>query len=107
MLEYLWHNSLGLTILLSSLVVSSDVQINSNFMYVNTQIRALAKRMLNEHKRIVFVDMSSDTGPQVGCLVDSIHPNDEGYKKMVRLWAGAVLEALRNGFLNNVMEKGE
>ncbi|BCS17202.1 SGNH/GDSL hydrolase family protein [Aspergillus puulaauensis] len=107
LLEYLWHASPDSTILLSSLIVSADKQANSNVMYVNDQFRTLAKQKANEQKKIVFVDMNCDAGPQIGCLDDGIHPDNEGYEKMAKLWMNGVLEAMKKGFLPKSVGEGE
>ncbi|KAJ5732947.1 hypothetical protein N7533_013394 [Penicillium manginii] len=107
MLEYLWQTSPNSTIILSTLVVSADKQTDSNVVYVNDQFRALAKRKSNEQKKIVFVDMYSEAGPQIDCLVDGIHPDNEGYEQMAKLWMNGVLEALKRGFLPRSEEDSE
>ncbi|KAF2966328.1 hypothetical protein GQX73_g7278 [Xylaria multiplex] len=99
MLEYLWTASPDSTILLSTLIVSADKKTDLNVMRVNDQIRALAKQKAKDHKKLVFVDMNCEAGPDVRCLVDGVHPNDDGYEKMAKLWVNGMLEALRKGFL--------
>ncbi|KAI0543251.1 SGNH hydrolase-type esterase domain-containing protein [Xylaria digitata] len=104
MLEYLWQASPHSTMLLSTLIVSADKKTNSNVMRVNDQIRALAKQKANEHRKLVLVDMNCEAGPEVGCLVDGVHPNDEGYEKMAKLWVNGTLEALQKGFLQKAIK---
>lgn len=105
LLEYLWETRPDSTILLSTLVVSADAQTNANVNAVNDQYHALAKQKAIEQKKIVFVDMNCEAGPQVDCLVDGIHPNNEGYEKMAKLWMGGFLEALQKGFLSKSPER--
>lgn len=99
LLEYLWQTSPDSTIILSTLVVSADERTNSNITYVNQQFRFLAQQKAEEQKKIVLVDMNCEAGPQVDCLVDGIHPDNDGYGKMAKLWMDGILEALHKGFL--------
>ncbi|KAL1876769.1 hypothetical protein Plec18167_005178 [Paecilomyces lecythidis] len=99
LLEYLWKTSPDSTIILSTLIVSADEQTNAYVNFVNNQYRALAKQKANAQKKIVFVEMNCEAGPQVDCSVDGIHPDNDGYEKMAKLWMNGFLEALQKGFL--------
>lgn len=99
LLEYLWETCPGSTILLSTLIVSADEQINTNVNFVNDQFQALAKQKANEGEKIVLVEMNCEAGPQVDCLVDGIHPDSDGYQTMAKLWMDGFLEATQKGFL--------
>ncbi|KAF9884750.1 hypothetical protein FE257_001312 [Aspergillus nanangensis] len=101
LLEYLWRASPGSTVLLSTLLVSADREVDVRVVRVNSQFRALVERERAAGRRVVLVDMYGVDGPQVDCLVDGIHPDDAGYDRMARLWFGGVQQALREGFLNS------
>ncbi|KAH7123460.1 SGNH hydrolase-type esterase domain-containing protein [Dactylonectria estremocensis] len=99
MLEYLWQNSPSSTIILSTLLVSADKEVSSRVLFVNDQIRELAKFKAAAQKRIVLADMHSPNGPQVGDLVDGIHPDDVGYEKMANIWLASIHKASLRGFI--------
>ncbi|KAJ5100143.1 hypothetical protein N7532_007144 [Penicillium argentinense] len=99
LLEYLWQTSPSSTVVLSTLIVNADKQANSNITYVNDQFRGLARQKANEQKKFVLVDMNCEAGPQIDHLVDGVHPDNEGYEKMAKLWMNGFLEALQKGFL--------
>lgn len=99
MLEYLWRASPRSTIILSTLLVNTDDEIDSRLQYVNDRIRNVAGQKLSRKRRIVFVDMRSNIGPQLTDLVDGTHPNDEGYEKMAAIFFQGIQEAEVKGFL--------
>ncbi len=97
----LWRiASPGATVVLSTLVVAAEEEMNSRVLRVNDQIRDLVERMGAGNRRIVLADLYSPRGPQVGDLVDDgIHPGDEGYVKIAEIWADSIEEAARTGLL--------
>lgn len=99
LLDCLWFASPRSTVLLSTLVVSADRDVDSLIVQVNDQFRAVAARKAYEQKRIVLIDMHTPEGPDVRGLVDGIHPDDEGYNKMAKLWFRGMQEALAKGFI--------
>lgn len=101
MLDYLWLASPQSTILLSTLLVNADKEVDSAVMHVNDQFRALARKKATEQKKIVLVDMYTWEGPEVQDLVDGIHPDDKGYHKMARLWLRGIQEALHKEFIDD------
>lgn len=88
------------TIILSTLVGSANKVINSAVLTSNEQIRALAEMEARKQRKIVLVDMHTDEGPDILSLVDGIHPDDEGYKRMARVWLRGIQEAVQKGFIN-------
>ncbi|EKJ72016.1 hypothetical protein NXS19_011296 [Fusarium pseudograminearum] len=98
-LEYLWEASPLSTVILSTLLINADEQVNSRVLRVNGQIRDLVSLKAAEQRRIVLADMNSTEGPQLDDLVDGIHPKDEGYKKMADIWFNAIQQARKNQFL--------
>ncbi|CAM1503359.1 Fc.00g081350.m01.CDS01 [Cosmosporella sp. VM-42] len=99
MLESLWTASPQSTIILSTLVMNSNKEVDSRVLYVNDQIRVLAKQMVIEQKRLVIVDMRGPEGPQLVDLTDGTHPNDLGYRKMAEIWFKGIQEAMLRGLL--------
>lgn len=97
-LEYLWQASPLSTIILSTLLINADKEVNSRVLRVNSQIRDLVESKAAEQKRIVLADMNSAEGPELNDLVDGTHPHDEGYKKMADIWFKAIQQARRNQF---------
>jgi lysophospholipase L1-like esterase len=96
MLEYLWQASPFSTVVLSTLLVNADKQVNSRVLRVNSSLRDLVLSKEAERKRIVLADMYSPEGPQLNDLMDGTHPNDEGYKKMADIWFNAIQQARSN-----------
>ncbi|KAJ5603341.1 hypothetical protein N7537_006297 [Penicillium hordei] len=100
MLDYLWLASSQSTILLSTLLPNADKEVNSRVIRLNDQFRALAHQKGTEQRKIVLVDMATSDGPDVEGFADGIHPNDEGYHKMTRLWFCGIQKALQKGFID-------
>lgn len=99
MLEYFWQTSPASTVILSTLLVNADKDVNSRVLRINDQLRELAQSKAAEQKRIVLADMNSPEGPQLGDLVDGTHPDDKGYKKMAAIWFNAIRQARNQDFL--------
>ena len=99
LVEYLWQTSPHSTIILSTLLVNLDKDVDSRVLHINDQIEDLRERKAVQHKRMILVDMHSPEGPQVEDLVDGTHPNDIGYRKMANIWLGGIQEAVIRGFL--------
>ncbi|CAL5874038.1 uncharacterized protein PFLUO_LOCUS8324 [Penicillium psychrofluorescens] len=100
MLDYLWLASPQSTVLLSTLLVNADKEVDSVVKRFNDQFRALAEKKATGQKRIVLVDMYTSEGPDIQGLVDGIHPDDEGYDRMARLWFRGIQEAMQKGFID-------
>ncbi len=90
MLEYLWQMTPTSSVILSTLLVNADKQVNSRVSRVNDQLRELAQVKASKQRNIVLADMDCGKGPQLEDLVDGTHPNDEGYKKMASIWFNAI-----------------
>ncbi|CAJ0551515.1 Ff.00g114450.m01.CDS01 [Fusarium sp. VM40] len=95
-LDYLWQESPRSTIILSTLLVNANKQVNSRVVRVNSQIRESVQLKAAEEKRIVLADMYSAQGPELSDLVDGTHPNDAGYRKMAEIWFNAIEQARGN-----------
>ena len=92
-LEYLWQAAPPSTVILSTLLVNADQEVNSRVRRVNSVLRDLVLSKEAERRRIVLADMNSAEGPKLEDLMDGTHPNDDGYKKMADIWFRAIQEA--------------
>ncbi|KAL2830675.1 SGNH hydrolase-type esterase domain-containing protein [Aspergillus pseudoustus] len=103
LLEDLWRvGSPDATVILSTLVMAADPTVNERVLRVNEQIRELVSdNLATEVRRVVLADMySSDGGLQLADLgPDGVHPNNEGYVKMARVWEKSYLLATWAGFI--------
>ena len=102
LVEYLWMASPRSTIILSTLLVNSDKEVDSRMVYTNDQICNVAEKMLSRQKKLVFVDMRSVIGPRMVDLMDGTHPNDEGYARMAQVWFRGFQEAEKKGLLSKL-----
>ncbi|EEU44979.1 uncharacterized protein NECHADRAFT_122845 [Fusarium vanettenii 77-13-4] len=99
MLEFFWRTNPSSVVILSTLLVNIDKDINSRVMRANDQFRQLVELKARKGEKLVLADMNSPQGPQLNDLVDGIHPNDHGYKKMATIWFNAVRRAYEKGFI--------
>lgn len=105
MLEYLWLASPQSTVLLSTLLPIAINEVDSVVRRVNDRFHALAIKKEAENKKIVLVDMYTPEGPNVHGLVDGIHPDDDGYERMAKLWFRGIQEALQKGYIDGTTHK--
>lgn len=61
----------------------------------NSSIKQLAAKMQSEGKNVRFADIHSVVDMKDD-LYDGVHPNESGYEKMGRYWAGVLEEFLSN-----------
>ncbi|KAL6233333.1 SGNH hydrolase-type esterase domain-containing protein [Aspergillus navahoensis] len=101
LIEELWTLAPGATVILSTLLVTSNKQANATIFRVNEQIRDLVERKSAQQKSILLAEMYSCVGaPQLRDLVeDGVHPNADGYAKMAIIWADSIDKAARSGIL--------
>ncbi|KAK9459229.1 SGNH hydrolase-type esterase domain-containing protein [Lipomyces oligophaga] len=102
MFEFFWQICPHSTVILSTLLINADENVNLRVLHVNSQIRNLVELKTAEKQKILLADMYSFEGPQLNDLVDGTHPNDEGYRKMAGIWAKAIRKAQTAGFLTDV-----
>ncbi|KAF5578906.1 acetylxylan esterase [Fusarium subglutinans] len=98
LLEYLWKASPLSTVILSTLLLNADEQVNSRVLNINNHLRDLVMLKEAERKRIVLADMYSNKGPKLDDLMDGTHPNDDGYSKMAYVWFDAIQKTRASGF---------
>ena len=80
LLDYLWAIAPGSTMMLSTLVVNRDSQVDSRVRYLNQVYRKLVDEKAAEAKRIVLADMCPPEGPGYADIgSDGTHPESAGY----------------------------
>ncbi|KAL4907191.1 SGNH hydrolase-type esterase domain-containing protein [Aspergillus multicolor] len=92
------------TVILSTLLVSSDRKVNARVRSVNEQIRDLVKMNRAKGKHILLAEMYDgvEKGPGLQDLGDDgIHPNAGGYSKMAMVWANSIDVAFKAGMLRS------
>ncbi|KAK7424912.1 hypothetical protein QQX98_000188 [Neonectria punicea] len=101
MLKYLWSASPKATIILSTLLVNGDSDVEEKVLDVNEQLKNLTDEMAAASRKVILVDMHSSDGPQKGDLVDGTHPDSAGYSKMADLWFKGIEDAASRGWLES------
>ncbi|KAF7544762.1 hypothetical protein G7Z17_g9700 [Cylindrodendrum hubeiense] len=101
MLKYLWNASPLASIILSTLLVNGDADIEERVLEVNKQLKVLAEQMAAESRKLILVDMHSSDGVQEEDLVDGTHPDSAGYEKMAKLWFNGTEDAASRGWLQS------
>ncbi|KAL4993888.1 SGNH hydrolase [Aspergillus recurvatus] len=101
LIEDFWALAPGATVILSTLLVTSNEQVNARVVRVNEQIRDLVRVKSAQNKNILLAEMYSCVGaPRLRDLVDDgVHPNTDGYMKMATIWADSIDEAAKLGIL--------
>lgn len=99
MLNDLYTGSSRATVILSTLLVRSDADLQKCTVNVNNQIKSVAATQKASGRRLVLVDMQPPAGPTTAELVDGIHPTEAGYNKMATIWFKGIQAASDAGFL--------
>ncbi|KAI1372883.1 carbohydrate esterase family 3 protein [Hypoxylon crocopeplum] len=94
MLNDLYKESPKATIILSTLLLNHNPDVEKRVEDFNSQLKIVASEFQLTGKRLVLVDMQGDNGPKLEDLnKDGTHPNDAGYKKMAQIWFDGIKEA--------------
>ena len=99
LLNYLWSATPDATVILSTLIINLDANVDSRVQYINGQFSDLAGRLASEGRRIVVVEMHGADGPQPNEMSDNTHPNDVGFQKMADIFFRGIQQASDAGFL--------
>ncbi|KAK0726468.1 SGNH hydrolase-type esterase domain-containing protein [Apiosordaria backusii] len=99
MLVDLWRLSPRAVVVLSTLLMNRDANVERRVLDINNQFRGLVKSLRDRGRRVVLVDMHSDQGPMDIDLADQTHPNDGGYRKMANLWLAGLVTAGDEGWI--------
>ncbi len=93
------------TVLVASLTVSTNSQVEANRAAFNQRIPGMVQAKQNAGKHVRYVDMGA---LNTGDLADGLHPNDAGYRKMATAFQDGVLAAEAAGWLREpVTRTGE
>ncbi|KAM0283138.1 hypothetical protein ACHAQH_002619 [Verticillium albo-atrum] len=99
MMRAVWDASPRVSIALSTLLVNKVASVDECVRGVNEQFRTLVEEQQAISKKVVIVDFYSPEGPTVDDLVDDIHPGDEGFEKMAKLWFEGIKDAASRGWI--------
>ncbi|RBQ14077.1 hypothetical protein DP939_42640 [Spongiactinospora rosea] len=85
-------------IVVANLVPSKDSRVQGRIDAFNKEIPAIVEKRVGMGRMIALADMSMVTS---GDLVDSLHPNDNGYRKMADAFHKALLRAAAKGWISD------
>ncbi|KAI3335094.1 SGNH hydrolase-type esterase domain-containing protein [Ustulina deusta] len=98
----------GATVILSTLVTTPNPKYEPCIISANTQIRQVADDLMRENKKVVLAEMHYDQGlpnrprpEDIG--PDKIHPTDEGYIMMGRIFLQKIRDVEVKGFLQQAV----
>ncbi|KAI1806017.1 carbohydrate esterase family 3 protein [Daldinia bambusicola] len=99
LLDALFRESPRATVVLSTLLVNRDPDVQSRVRDFNARLKKVGDQLQADEKRLVVVDMQSDAGPRLEDLNgDGTHPGDEGYRKMADVFYEGLKEADRRNY---------
>lgn len=85
------------TVLVAQIITNSNAATKARIRTFNAQVpRVVDSRIATGHQNIAAVDFSSLTDND---LIDTIHPTDEGYRKMGDIWFSAIQAAASKGWI--------
>lgn len=97
LLDDIFNNIAGTTVLLSTLIPSLDASVASCHDSVNSQYRAIVTARSGQGQKIVLAEMApaeSYWNTAIGSdYYDETHPNDSGHAKMASIWYEAFTTA--------------
>lgn len=94
LLNDLYRESPKATVILSTLLVNRNADVQKRIVDFNDQLKEVANKFQLYGKRIVLVDMQGTKGPAKDDLIDDgTHPNDAGYRKMADVWFDGIKQA--------------
>jgi hypothetical protein len=93
--NYVYDNSDGVTIILSTLLPNGDPSVDPNVKIVNGYYRRLVTDLIAQGRKIRLAEMDSGfiKAPADLAPNDPTHPNPGGYLKMAAMWADAIVKA--------------
>ncbi|WP_258050242.1 GDSL-type esterase/lipase family protein [Streptomyces finlayi] len=90
------------TVLVATLVPATKANLQPRIDAYNAEIRQVVEQRRNRGWHVRLVDMSALVKPED--LSQPAHPGDNGYLKMAVGWAGAILDAHEDGWLQDPAE---
>ncbi|KAI1076427.1 SGNH hydrolase-type esterase domain-containing protein [Whalleya microplaca] len=98
MLDHLYKQINGTTIVFSTLLPNNKTKQNACVQEVNKKYRTIVSDRQEKKQKIVLADM--DDGFIVTSeLKDGTHPTDAGYRKMASVWVTAIHDAVKRNFI--------
>jgi lysophospholipase L1-like esterase len=98
MIDQILADSPGVTVLVATLVPSRDAAVQKRIDAFNQKVVDLAEQRFRAGKKVRAVSMSSLTNAD---LVDRLHPNDSGYRKMADVFHHAIDQSILSGMVKN------
>jgi lysophospholipase L1-like esterase len=99
LLDDLFLNVDGTTVVLSTLTISTTSQMKKFRPGYNDALREMVSRRQTEGESIVLAEMDDERITLDDMNEDGIHPKDSGYAVMADIWFGAINEAAELGLL--------
>lgn len=91
------------TILVAAITRSTWGPTQERIVRYNDQTRFTVESRANQGKKIALVDMSAVTNDD---LSDSLHPNENGYRKMSDAWYAGIKQAVSKGWITDPESMG-
>ncbi|KAI1100735.1 carbohydrate esterase family 3 protein [Jackrogersella minutella] len=111
LVDYLLEASPRVTVILSTLLTTPDLEFEPCMRSANAQIRQVATDLIREKKPVAIAEMHYDQGlpgrprpEDIGN--DRIHPTDEGYFMMGDIFMEKIREVEEKGFLKYPVDIG-
>ena len=98
-LDDLFKNIDGVTVLLSTLLRNNNDTVNANVIEVNKQYRQLVKDNQAKGRKIELAEMNNGFIKEGDILSDNTHPTHDGYRKMAAVWACAFDVVEKKGWI--------
>ncbi|KAK9413786.1 putative SGNH hydrolase-type esterase domain-containing protein [Seiridium unicorne] len=102
MIDTIFADVPGTTVVLSTIVLTANADIEAEREGLNGQIRALVTTRQANGDRIILADMAPSGSTFITASDldgDGIHPNDGGYSKVAAIWLQAIQEADSQGLI--------
>lgn len=106
LLNHLYENIDGVTIILSTLLPRKDSS-NSNVDIINPGYRDLVRQFDSAGNKIVLAEFNDEFLDLDTDYYDNIHPNEKGAAKLAAVWDQAILEAENRQFLTAPIDTGK
>ncbi|KAH8668699.1 SGNH hydrolase-type esterase domain-containing protein [Xylariales sp. PMI_506] len=102
MLDDLFEKIPGVTLILSTMIVSTNAKVNMSWASVNQQFRDLVAQRQAKKQKVVLAEMAG-SGPiyvqSADLTSDGIHPTDAGDAKMGRIFYETINTAFNNSLI--------
>lgn len=106
LLDYLYDQVDGVTIILSTLLPYLEDTPNKNVNIINSGYRDLYQRLRKAGKKIGMAELNNGLLDTSSDYFDHIHPNEKGAAKLAAVWAKAIAEVEKAGFLTKPIDTG-